>query len=923
MAADGDDGGDKWQRALRKKLRQVLQLKHRCEAEGLTPDAAQAGKLASEADLRAELAALGCDLGEVEADAVAAAAAAAAAPAKKKVKKPKPEEAAPTARQAGGGAGQRGGGGGARDAELRAAISRAHSIPGALQAAAAPGVADVSADVRAHALFRVAKLAESQPGDAGWARGDAWRELLRCLTADGTDGALGGLQVSKALWAAARLSGHLRGGGDGGGDGGSGSGFGALLGALQSAAAAAAPALDCQGCSNAWWALATVQAGGHPGGAPTNDRALHALERRAKALLPEFNSQDFGNFVWAVAKLRWQLQELEPEALTAAFAALVPRCKWRELSMALWGLATLGLPPPAAALRTMAARLAGAEMELGPQGLPNVLWALARFDSPDAPREMLEGLQPGRGQRRLGDRSPGRRPPAADALRALLAPPAVLRRMGAQDVGDVLWAVARVGGIGKEGGRALAERAAEVVGDMSWQALGHLEYALPALRPKRQAAEALRGALGAAVARRVEEVNGRAGGLDDAAAAALAAAEAVGRVLEGCAQVLVVGQPKGSALAKAAQAACGPGASLKYWCRFACGKTPGRVRPAASSQAFDGAVVRVPASRGLFAAAVAELAALLPEGAEAVFVGHRSEGRGARGVEASVEPYFQVRRRPASAEAGGQGGFLVVARRTKAKAAPQSHTERTTLRLGPAETGGAEGAELPWHVAPGLFAGGGLDIMTAFLLRHMPTPPKKARVLDFCCGSGAIGAALLQRQPSLRLHALDADTVAVEAARANLPEGAQLLCSDGWRGLQADDAPKDAKGKARRFDWIVSNPPVHRGQRDDFRVVAALLDGGWARLRAGGRLWVVAQSYIPLVTMAQASAAAHAGGDRITVEVAARDGRFTVLLCTKASKDGAAAGNAAPDAGRPIKRGRPSDAAGNGSTKRSSRKIEA
>lgn len=133
----------------------MLQLKHRCEAEGLTPDAAQAGKLASEADLRAELAALGCDLGEVEADAVAAAAAAAAAPAKKKVKKPKPEEAAPTARQAGGGAGQRGGGGGARDAELRAAISRAHSIPGALQAAAAPGVADVSADVRAHALFRV------------------------------------------------------------------------------------------------------------------------------------------------------------------------------------------------------------------------------------------------------------------------------------------------------------------------------------------------------------------------------------------------------------------------------------------------------------------------------------------------------------------------------------------------------------------------------------------------------------------------------------------------------------------------------------------------------------------------------------------------------------------------------------------------
>lgn len=72
----------------------------------------------------------------------------------------------------------------------------------------------------------------------------------------------------------------------------------------------------------------------------------------------------------------------------------------------------------------------------------------------------------------------------------------------------------------------------------------------------------------------------------------------------------------------------------------------------------------------------------------------------------------------------------------QAKATPQSHTERTTLRLGPAETGGAEGAELPWHVAPGLFAGGGLDIMTAFLLRHMPTPPKKAR-----CGTAAPATA--------------------------------------------------------------------------------------------------------------------------------------------------------------------------------------
>jgi hypothetical protein len=61
--------------------------------------------------------------------------------------------------------------------------------------------------------------------------------------------------------------------------------------------------------------------------------------------------------------------------------------------MALWGLATLGVTP-AEALPSLADRLEGCEMELGPQGLPNVLWALARFeDSASAPASMLEGLQ--------------------------------------------------------------------------------------------------------------------------------------------------------------------------------------------------------------------------------------------------------------------------------------------------------------------------------------------------------------------------------------------------------------------------------------------------------------------------------------------------------------------------------------------------
>eukprot|EP00958_Prasinococcus_capsulatus_P009793 scaffold952_cov409-Prasinococcus_capsulatus_cf.AAC.11 len=40
------------------------------------------------------------------------------------------------------------------------------------------------------------------------------------------------------------------------------------------------------------------------------------------------------------------------------------------------------------------------------------------------------------------------------------------------------------------------------------------------------------------------------------------------------------------------------------------------------------------------------------------------------------------------------------------------------------------------YVYPGLFAAGLLDIMSAYMLKSLPTIPKHARVLDYCSGSG-------------------------------------------------------------------------------------------------------------------------------------------------------------------------------------------
>lgn len=45
----------------------------------------------------------------------------------------------------------------------------------------------------------------------------------------------------------------------------------------------------------------------------------------------------------------------------------------------------------------------------------------------------------------------------------------------------------------------------------------------------------------------------------------------------------------------------------------------------------------------------------------------------------------------------------------------------------------------------------------------------RERVVDLCCGSGALGAVLLARHPHLDLHAADLDPAATACARTNLP----------------------------------------------------------------------------------------------------------------------------------------------------------
>lgn len=71
-------------------------------------------------------------------------------------------------------------------------------------------------------------------------------------------------------------------------------------------------------------------------------------------------------------------------------------------------------------------------------------------------------------------------------------------------------------------------------------------------------------------------------------------------------------------------------------------------------------------------------------------------------------------------------------------------------------------------------------------------------VVDLCCGSGAVGAAVTAAVPGIELHAADLDPAAVGWARRNLP-GAHVHTGDLFAALPA--------GLRGRVDVLVANAP--------------------------------------------------------------------------------------------------------------------
>lgn len=75
----------------------------------------------------------------------------------------------------------------------------------------------------------------------------------------------------------------------------------------------------------------------------------------------------------------------------------------------------------------------------------------------------------------------------------------------------------------------------------------------------------------------------------------------------------------------------------------------------------------------------------------------------------------------------------------------------------------------------------------------------RAVIVDLCCGSGAVGAALVAAVDRVELYAADIDPVAVECARRNVAAGGRVFQGDLYEPL-----PGALRG---RVDVLVANAP--------------------------------------------------------------------------------------------------------------------
>lgn len=148
-----------------------------------------------------------------------------------------------------------------------------------------------------------------------------------------------------------------------------------------------------------------------------------------------------------------------------------------------------------------------------------------------------------------------------------------------------------------------------------------------------------------------------------------------------------------------------------------------------------------------------------------------------------------------------------------------------------------QGIQFQLTVQPGVFSGRKLDDATALLIGALRLR-RGDDVLDLGCGAGAIGIAAALLSPEGQTLLVDSNPQAVRLAERNIADNhipnATVLLSDAYSAVPG-----------RRFDVIATNPPFHQHAKETRGVAERFVREAPDYLRPGGRLYVVANAFLP------------------------------------------------------------------------------
>lgn len=147
---------------------------------------------------------------------------------------------------------------------------------------------------------------------------------------------------------------------------------------------------------------------------------------------------------------------------------------------------------------------------------------------------------------------------------------------------------------------------------------------------------------------------------------------------------------------------------------------------------------------------------------------------------------------------------------------------------------------------PGVFGHDKVDAGTELLLNNLPSFAGKG--LDIGCGDGIIASWLMLQNDGLEMKAVDSNAHALAAT------GATFKANGLSAEVEAVNVyPAKPKNIAERYQFIVSNPPFHRGVDTSYRAAERLIAEARDHLVAGGQLWIVANAHLAYQPMLEKS----------------------------------------------------------------------